>query len=93
MLQQGDRLLAGFACRGWAGLISREEVHQGRADLFGRPSRSLVLERVPVAIADAETTLQGHRLLKGTIGPFPLGGEAGLSLGHWTLAAVGAILT
>jgi hypothetical protein len=69
MFHQGHGVAA---CRGGLTLLGRvaaEQQRQGSGQLFRTPARPLPLEGVPVAVADAELPLQGHRQLQGPGGP------------------------
>jgi hypothetical protein len=54
-------------CPGWG--IGRQQLHQGPRQLFGRPTGSLALQRMPIAIADGQAALQGFRQCKAFLGP------------------------
>lgn len=52
MVHQGDGLLPRRAHLGLAGIIGLEQLHQCCCELFGSTAGPLVLQGVPVAVAD-----------------------------------------
>ena len=71
MLHQGDGLDPAAAGLALAGVIGLEQLHQGGCQLLGCPPGPLLLEGMPVAIADGQQSLQTHRLLGGPGRPAP----------------------
>ena len=67
--RQGDGPLPRFIGRssGWG--IGRQQLHQRPRQLFGRPTGSLALQRMPIAIADGQAALQGFRQWQAFLGP------------------------
>lgn len=58
MVQQSHRPQPSIRGCGGSGIIGGEELNQGGGHLFGGPAGPLTLEGMPVAVADAQLTVQ-----------------------------------
>lgn len=77
VLQQRDGLQARCGGSAGAGVIAGQQLHQGSADLLGRPPRPLLLMGVPLVRSDAEAAMQGLGLLQGLRRPLIGAGRLG----------------
>jgi hypothetical protein len=68
MIEQGDGPLAGLGRCRLGRIIRSQELNQSRRDLLGGAPGPLMLEGVPIAIADRQLALQplgqGQRILR-----------------------------
>lgn len=106
LFHQLDGIAAGVATERSARLITGQQLHQGGSQQFSRPAGALGLERMPLAIADAQLLMQLLSQLQGPVRPVTRSagrgkrtggrrrGEGSRHPGHgWTAARAGTILT
>ena len=77
MFREGDRPLAGFAGLGLARIVTAQQVHQRRCQLFGGTPWALAFEGMPIPIANRQGALQLLRQVTAVWGPL----AGGI---HWT---------
>lgn len=83
MVEQLEGPLPGLAAGRAGRIVAAEQLHKRCAELFGRPPWPLGLERMPVALTDAQPLMQGDRKVAGPFGPLVPGAVGLLKHGRY----------